>query len=631
MSVTALLALPKSVELAQVEAELRSLTASASHENETKEIAVIKAAALNLLIYTETAAMSQQQTEQLKELSQDFPCRAFVIFDDASHPDEEITATINSYYTKLSGGRQVCLEEVFLHAQSEARRRISHTVLGLLSPDLPVFLLSHCKTPWDNSTVPRLFRFATRMIIDSAEFDTPKQSLPAFAAMLNEHKREVAFSDLNWTRLSGWRALMAQFFDAPYAKEMLPSINRVTIKYNALYPSLGYTQALMLLGWLCVKLGWQFLGKMSEPKKGKYFLEMMQGSRRIECELLPEQGGTETIGIHSFCLYAVGREEHENLCIYKTETDDCLETVANAKGQTYTRTAQMHEHSKSWLIGQELGIMGRDETFEKVFELAARLSQGLSSTIASLQAASHVIAEDNDELFQRAAEIFLHAAKEAIAERGLFKVALSGGSTPKGLFTLLATDAYRERINWTRTFLFWGDERCVPPTDERSNYRMANESLISLVPIPPSNIRRIYAEDADKEAVAKLYTAKIRELFKLRETELPVFDLILLGMGSDGHTASLFPGTAALRETEKIVAANYIDKLKEFRITLTYPAINNAMNVLFMVAGADKAEVLNDVLHGPYQPEVYPAQAVQPTFGRLTWLITKDAAARLKS
>lgn len=643
MSITALLPEPKPVDAAKIEAELRALRdqlakqleqpASSNGEASGTPAAapnIIRASALNLLVYTEDKETSEQQTDMLVALSSSFPCRAFILHDDHEHPDENITAAVNAFYTKIATGLQICLEEVYLHAQSEARRRLSHTTLGALLPDLPVYMLSHAKAPWDNSTVPRLFRFASRMIVDSSTFSEPKKDLPDYAAMLNENKRRVAFSDLNWTRLAGWRTLMAQFFDATYSEGLLERVNRIFIKYDASRPNLGYTQALYLVSWLAVKLKWQFLGKLKEPEPNTFVIEMLQGGRRVECELLPATPESEVSvhGIQSFCLYAVERDSNTSFCLHRTAQASSLRTVATVKGQVYERTAQLPDTSIAELVRDELGIVGRDETFESVVELAARLSQGQSST-RSLQAATRLVEDSVEGIHRRAAGKFVALCREAISERGRFTVALSGGSTPRGLYELLASPEFSSKIHWDRVFVFFGDERCVPPDNERSNYRMASESLISKVPIPPSNIRRIYAEDPDKDAVARLYSNKIRELFKIRESELPVFDLILLGMGGDGHTASLFPGTGGTKETEKLVVANYVEKLKEFRITLTYPTINNAMNVMFLVAGADKGEAVKAIFGDAYHPDIYPAQAVQPTFGRTLWVMDKPAAALL--
>jgi 6-phosphogluconolactonase len=232
-------------------------------------------------------------------------------------------------------------------------------------------------------------------------------------------------------------------------------------------------------------------------------------------------------------------------------------------------------------------------------------------------------------LYAEAATLFVRLAGEAVAARGRFTVALSGGSTPKGVFTLLAGEEYRPRIPWAQVHLFWGDERCVPPTHPESNYRMAADALLSRVAIPAQNVHRIPAEQAPLEA-ARIYETEIRETFALAPGAWPRFDLVFLGMGGDGHTASLFPGTPGLHETTRLVTAHYVDTLQIWRVTLTPPVLNHAAQVVFLICGADKAATLRAVRHGAAQPERFPAQLIQPVDGTLLWLVDEAAARLLK-
>jgi len=234
------------------------------------------------------------------------------------------------------------------------------------------------------------------------------------------------------------------------------------------------------------------------------------------------------------------------------------------------------------------------------------------------------------ELFAAAAEEVVRAANDAVAQRGRFTIALSGGSTPRNLFNLLATNA-RMALPWDSMFFFWGDERHVPPTDPDSNYRMADEALLSKVPVPAGNVFRIAAENPDAAAAAQAYEETLRMFFQLDPGQVPVFDLILLGMGPDGHTASLFPGTAGLREKSRLVIANWVEKFKTNRITLTLPALNAARCVTFLVSGTDKAPALHAVLEGDAPGEQYPSKLVRPTDGKLIWLIDRAAASELSA
>ena len=234
------------------------------------------------------------------------------------------------------------------------------------------------------------------------------------------------------------------------------------------------------------------------------------------------------------------------------------------------------------------------------------------------------------ELFSAAAEEVVSAATDAVAQRGRFTIALSGGSTPKGLFNLLATNALTV-LPWDRMFFFWGDERHVPPTDPDSNYRMADETMLSKVPVPPGNVFRMAAENPDAAAVSEDYEKTLRKFFALEPGQFPRFDLILLGMGPDGHTASLFPGTAGLQEKSRLVIANWVEKMKTSRLTFTLPVLNAARCVAFLVSGTDKAAVLRTVLEEDVPAEQYPAKLVRPTDGKLIWLVDRAAASELSS
>ncbi len=234
------------------------------------------------------------------------------------------------------------------------------------------------------------------------------------------------------------------------------------------------------------------------------------------------------------------------------------------------------------------------------------------------------------DLFQAAADEVIHAAEGSVSERNRFIIALSGGSTPKNLYNLIAANA-SSTLPWERMFFFFGDERHVPPDDLESNFRMANESLLSKVPIPAGNIFRVPSENPDASAAAEAYEKSLRSFFGLQPGEFPRFDLILLGMGPDGHTASLFPETAALQEKSRLVVANWVEKLKTHRITVTLPVINAARRVLFLVSGTDKAAALHEVLEGKQPAEKYPSKLVRPTNGKLIWLVNRAAASGLSA
>jgi 6-phosphogluconolactonase len=225
---------------------------------------------------------------------------------------------------------------------------------------------------------------------------------------------------------------------------------------------------------------------------------------------------------------------------------------------------------------------------------------------------------DAGDLARGAAEHFVARSSEAVAQKGVFTVALSGGSTPKILYELLAAGSFRERIPWSGIHFFWSDERHVAPDHAESNYRMAHEAMLSRVPVPASNVHRVPAENPNATEAALEYEQTIKQVTK---QSLPALDLILLGLGTDGHTASIFPGSEVLHETKRLVAAPWVEKLNSYRITMTLPLINNGVSIVFLVSGAEKAAIVKEVLEGPKK---YPAQYVQPTHGELLWLLAAD-------
>lgn len=227
---------------------------------------------------------------------------------------------------------------------------------------------------------------------------------------------------------------------------------------------------------------------------------------------------------------------------------------------------------------------------------------------------------DAAEVAHEAAERVVAAANRAADEGRTFSIALAGGGTPRALYELLATPAFKSRVDWARVEVFFGDERTVPPDHKDSNYRMAHEAMLSKVPIPGDNVYRMAGELEPDEA-AKEYGRTLKE--KFGEGGL---DMVLLGMGDDGHTASLFPETAALDEAKHRCVANFVPKLGTWRITLTAPFINRARDVIVLVSGASKASRLQEVLEGPPEPRRLPVQLIQPTGGRLTWLVDAPAA-----
>jgi 6-phosphogluconolactonase len=238
------------------------------------------------------------------------------------------------------------------------------------------------------------------------------------------------------------------------------------------------------------------------------------------------------------------------------------------------------------------------------------------------------ILADAGAVSQAAAREFSRLARESISAKGEFSVALAGGSTPRAAYQLLAKEG--QELPWEKIQVFFGDERAVPPDHADSNYGMARDTLLSHVPIPARNVHRMKGE-VEAAAAAEQYEGVVRRHFGLGNGEMPRFDLIMLGMGDDGHTASLFPGSQALEETARLVTANWVEKFQQFRLTFTFPVLNNASEVMFLIAGPTKAKVIGEIFREPAPRGRYPVQNVMPTAGRLLWLLDRAAAQLLGS
>ncbi len=235
------------------------------------------------------------------------------------------------------------------------------------------------------------------------------------------------------------------------------------------------------------------------------------------------------------------------------------------------------------------------------------------------------IFENKAEISEAAATLFIQTARQAIQAGGRFTVALTGGTSPEALYNMLASAPYDTEIDWQKAYVFWGDERWVPLTDEKSNGRMANNTLLDKLPIPKSQIFYMWADGEEPESYAARYEQLIRDTLG----EGTSFDLILLGMGEEGHTASLFPGEPVLYEKGKLVDAYYLKSQSMYRITFTAPLINKARHIVVMLYGENKAAALHEVLEGRHNPDLYPAQLLKPEGGNITWLIDRAAAKEL--
>ncbi len=247
----------------------------------------------------------------------------------------------------------------------------------------------------------------------------------------------------------------------------------------------------------------------------------------------------------------------------------------------------------------------------------------------SLSKRDIVVADDPAGLYALAADALIDLARQSIQQHDRFTLALSGGQTPRGLHRELLAEHRRRDVDWTKVAFFWGDERSVPPDDEASNFRMAKETLLKPLGIQKEQVHRFHTEIGDWPECAAAYQQRLSNVFRVSPPAFPVLDLILLGMGDDGHTASLFPFTEALRERKRWVVANPVPQLQTERLTMTAPCINAARNVWFLVAGQAKAARLAQVLNGPSDPDRLPSQLIQPDQGQLRWFADQAAVSEL--
>ncbi len=239
------------------------------------------------------------------------------------------------------------------------------------------------------------------------------------------------------------------------------------------------------------------------------------------------------------------------------------------------------------------------------------------------------IADNYEDFCEKVTQEILIVSNEKIETQGKFTIVLSGGATPKGIYQRMASASYRERFNWEKIHFFWSDERWVPPEDLKSNYRMASEALLAKVKIPSRNINPIQTKNCSLQASARLYEENISGYFKLKKDEFPPFDLILLGVGQDGHTSSLFPGNPALLEKNRLVVPVSQEGISEKRITLTLPVINHAGIVFFLARGDEKASIVAEILEDQ-KGQVFPANAIAPSHGKICWFLDKASASKLR-
>jgi 6-phosphogluconolactonase len=593
-----------STRIADVEEKLNDLWSQIA-EAEGKD-AILRATTLNLVLYTNDPANAPGLISQISE---GHPCRTIVINIDGNAP-EALTASPTVFCHPSLGGEgrtQVCCEEILIKAGRDAVSRIPGAVQALLLPDLPVYIFHQGTVSLSDPVIKNLVEVTDGLIVDSATFEDVPAALRSLVALrdMPPHVRMRLF-DLDWQRLLPWRRALAQAFDGTFERTLLKSISEVQVLHHD-----ARGEALLFLGWLVSRLDWQLIaGGDANTWRAR------SGQGDITMRLQPVDNGVP--GLKNVHVVAGGYP----VAVSLSDDKSCL--IAQDGRVIAMRLPATNTGS---LISVILDTPDEDEFYDEAVSTAVILATEMH---ALSQRAGVIVANNQPALARLAARQFVQAARHAIEKRGRFTVALSGGSTPRSLFELLARRPYREQIAWAKVHVFWGDERDVPSDHEDSNQRMAREVLLRHVPIPPGNIHVILTGQLTADQAAARYAEDIRDFFQPKPGELPEFDMILLGLGEDGHTASLFPHTQALSAPgDRIFVANPVPQLKTIRLTLTADVINNADNVVFLVSGKAKAKVLYTVFKGALQPDDYPAQRVNPVNGLLTVIADQDAASML--
>jgi 6-phosphogluconolactonase len=593
-----------STRIADVEEQLNELWAQVA---DTKDhSAILRATTLNMVLYTndEQAALTL-----IGQVSEAHPGRAIVIATNGGQPDSLTAVPTVFCRPSLGSGEartQVCCEEILITAGSKAIARISGAVQALLLPDLPVYIFREGDALASDPVITSLGELADGLILDSATFGDLPSALHGLAELQARPHFHMQLFDLNWQRLLPWRKALAQAFDGTEDRPLLRLIKEVEIVHHE-----ARAQALLLLGWLASRLDWQLVA--GGAGNGDSWT-MRNGGGEIVLRLSSADSGSR--GLQRVTV----KTSRHPVAITLSEADQCLTT---ADGRALT--VRLPPSSVGALVSLILDNPGRDRIFEAAVAVATTLCH---ETHLISERTGIIVVSDASALAHVAVRKFIQAGQRAIHTNGRFTVALSGGSTPRAIYELLASKTYRDQVAWAKVHVFWGDERDVPMDHQDSNQRMAHETLLTHVSIPSSNIHGIMTGYLPAAEAAARYEGNIRAFFQLAEGQFPTFDLVLLGLGEDGHTASLFPQTEALA-ARGIFVANPVPQLNTTRLTLTADAINNAANIVFLIAGKAKAEMVHTVFKGKLETDKYPAQRIQPKAGLLTVIVEREAASKL--
>ncbi len=540
---------------------------------------------LNLVVVCPTPATARGLGALLVELSSDFPCRCLVALLDPAAPEGDMQAWA-SLTCHPQRGQHMCCEQVLLYCPGSQGDSIPSLVSATLRPDVPTFSWWRGHPPFGSHLLEQLTGLSNRVVLDSHFLPTPR--LAAILDLVADRYHQMqAFSDLSWGQLEGWREEIASLFDPPEATPALQALDRVEITY---VPDAEWLppRPLLLAGWLAARLGWK--AAPLRWRDGALVAGLQASSGPVQLRLVPSPGPTGApCGFRA--TGAGGRE-------FRLQAARPWRP-AGAPGPRPGLPAERIQELEG--IGRELATLSRDVVYQEALQAATELLPPGSWPKVE------VVPPGQD-----LAEVACSVIEQVLAEGSVpCRAALAGGSSPRRVYSLLAG----RDLPWERLRLFLGDERAVPCDHEDSNYRMVSETLLAEARLGPEQVRR-WATELEPPAAAEAYARVLEEEFG----GWPCFDLVLLGMGEDGHTASLFPGSPALEVTDRPAAANPVGGRQGWRLTLTLPALKAARRVLFLVGGQAKAPALRRVLAG----EDLPAARVHG-LEETRWLV--DAAA----
>jgi 6-phosphogluconolactonase len=552
---------------------------------------VTTTATMTFVLFVDDPEVASWARERTRAIADKHPSRV-IIFDATQRPGQHNVDTSHARGEWIEVG-----------AGQSRGEELAGALGSLELPEAPLVLAWIAANLSRDPRFPVMAQHADTVICGTSAINPDTSQLRDLIAY-TEGCPECEIRDVAYLRLGPWQELVAELFDEPQFANEIGNIRSVEVTCGS------DAEMYYLLGWLASRLGWS-------PAAPNQFSNVSGNLVRFDLARRGEPRRLQRVALATQNLSFVA------------------ETVANdpsvarlsitGSDRPHERFAPVRSLDIASLVERAILTQHRDEMFRESLSMAKHILERQSPTplrnIGELR-----VFDTPDDVARGLADLFADKANEAFMRKGRFTVSLAGGKTPEAAYKLLANSPYREAIPWKAVHAFFGDERCVPPDDDQSNYKTAYEAFIGPVGVPPENVHRMRGED-DPPAAAMAYRKELVAALG----EQPHFDLVMLGMGDDGHTASLFPGEDPLVDDASLVRAVYSEPRRQWRLTLTPQVLNAGDTVVFTVEGSAKAPALFAVREGPYDPRRYPAQIVAPKTNRLIWLADRAAASLLSS